>query len=319
MKSRQPRVVTVYSLLERSWKSYRENILQHTLGVFLFIGVIFLPWYFAGSLLPRVEAIIQLIGGDPETLIACHQISISILIYSVYTALYWLELPIVEKYKTNDVPWPWKVDPEWKRLFTKTVTLFVINQLFIGWLTSQIKLAIFGDQAVLTRLQELPSLPVMVCQVLFFTLCEDFFAFAAHVLLHQPFLYKRIHKVHHEYYNTLVYSYEYSHPLEVIFSDLVAKHAGAVLLAGKAHILTIMVYLILQNLETAECHSGYSFPFAVAPTRHLPFAAPASFHNHHHLINNGNYANTFVIWDAIFGTSINYYEHCDTRRRFKST
>ena len=288
------------------------NFKQHSLGVMLFIATIFLPWYFADIILPPLAVAIRWLGDNVDTLLICHQICISLSIDTIYTALYWLELPAVEKHKTNNVPWPWQIDPHWRRLASKTAALFIVNQIFVGWLGVQVKMLIFDNEPIRTSLEDLPSFPVMVSQVVFFTLCEDFFAFAAHVLLHHPLLYKRIHKVHHEYFNTIAYSVDYMHPIETLFSELVAKNAGPVMMGGKAHILTIMVYLILQSVESAECHSGYSFPFAVAPTKHLPFAAPASFHNHHHLINNGNFANTFVFWDAIFGTtSIYYFENIE--------
>ena len=50
---------------------------------------------------------------------------------------------------------------------------------------------------------------------------EDFLFFFIHKLLHTKYLYKKIHKIHHEYYSPMPLTAFYSHPLEFILSNIV--------------------------------------------------------------------------------------------------
>lgn len=57
--------------------------------------------------------------------------------------------------------------------------------------------------------------------IIFFMICEDFGFFWSHYILHSPFLYKHIHKIHHEYESPFSLAAEYSHPIEYVFGNLV--------------------------------------------------------------------------------------------------
>ena len=50
---------------------------------------------------------------------------------------------------------------------------------------------------------------------------EDFGFFWSHRILHHPFLYKHLHKKHHEYDTPFSITAEYSNIIEYIFGNLV--------------------------------------------------------------------------------------------------
>jgi methylsterol monooxygenase len=249
------------------------------------------------------------VAGGPGQFLFAYTVFLNLSIFAGYTVVYWLDHPAIEQYKTNAVPWPWKTDPNWKRIIPKFACSYFMNQFVINFIAGYLQEKAMGPLNFLTEQQKIPAFSTFFCQVLFFTLLEDMITYFVHRMFHHPLLYRRFHKQHHEIFNTLAYSYEYINPIEYAVSDLISNLGGPVLLGDRAHMFPVIVFMALQNLESSEAHSGYSFPFPVAPTRHLPFAALGSFHNHHHLINIGNYSNTFMIWDAIFGTCENYYEH----------
>lgn len=129
--------------------------------------------------------------------------------------------------------------------------------------------------------------------------------FWSHRMLHQPWIYPYIHKMHHEFYNSIVLTCEYAHSVEYIFGNSLPSIVGSKLLFGRCHVLTMLVFLTIRLTETAEAHSGYDFPFSL--TKHLPFSCTPHYHNHHHLTNIGNYGSFFMMWDSICGTNTHFY------------
>jgi len=48
---------------------------------------------------------------------------------------------------------------------------------------------------------------------------------------------------------------------------------------------------------SSEGHSGYEFPWS--PMRAMPLISGASFHDHHHSVNIGNFAGSCILWDVM--------------------
>merc|ERR1712093_493515 len=122
-------------------------------------------------------------------------------------------------------------------------------------------------------------------QILGFFLFEDFFHYWAHRALHWGPLYKKIHKLHHEFSAPFGLAAEYAHPLEILILGT-GTIAGPLLWClfskGNLHIITMYVWII------------------------LPLWSGADHHDHHHQFFIGNYSTSFRIWDYVFGTEGSY-------------
>uniref|UniRef100_A0A0E0Q334 aldehyde oxygenase (deformylating) n=1 Tax=Oryza rufipogon TaxID=4529 RepID=A0A0E0Q334_ORYRU len=150
----------------------------------------------------------------------------------------------------------------------------------------------------------LPHWTVVVSQVLFFFVLEDFIFYWGHRALHTKWLYQHVHSVHHEYATPFGLTSEYAHPAEILFLGF-ATVAGPALTGP--HLFTLWVWMVLRVLETVEAHSGYHFPWS--PSNFLPLYGGAEFHDYHHRVlytKSGNYSSTFIYMDWLFGTDKDY-------------
>lgn len=240
------------------------------------------------------------------TLLFISPLGITFALFSnvFFYVCYRLEHPWIEQFKVTNVEWPWKENPErWRRDLPKLVKTYLANYLIFG--SPMISLAIrFAKPR--TDLASLPSLLEFSMQILFSVFCEDFFFYWSHRTLHIPFLYKRIHKKHHEYYNTIAAASVYAHPLELIFGNVFPMMSACLILRSRMHLVTLGAWIPMRIFMTHDGHSGYDFPFS--PSKALPFASTSVYHNYHHLKNIGNYGSSLRIWDQIFGTNITYLE-----------
>ena len=105
----------------------------------------------------------------------------------------------------------------------------------------------------------------------------------------------------------------YTHPLEIIFGNMVSIFSGLMILKSKMHIVTLGCWSVLRVVESLEAHSGFDFPWSMFKV--LPFSAGTPAHNYHHLKNNGNYGTFTIIWDSLFGTNTSYMEHLKEKEK----
>ena len=89
-------------------------------------------------------------------------------------------------------------------------------------------------------------------------ICEDFLFYFMHRLLHTPFMYKHVHKIHHEFYDTVSIVSYYSHPFE--FTSALVINIQTCLI-----ILTILGFTFTGDIsslgEGALRHSKCLFGF----------------------------------------------------------
>ncbi|ONK62189.1 uncharacterized protein A4U43_C07F1300 [Asparagus officinalis] len=152
----------------------------------------------------------------------------------------------------------------------------------------------------------LPPWPVVLSQVIFYFILEDFVFYWGHRMLHTKWLYQHVHSVHHEYATPFGLTSEYAHPAEILMLGF-----GTVLgpaLTGP-HLFTLWLWMSLRVIETVEAHSGYDFPWS--PSKFLPLYGGAEFHDFHHRVlytQSGNYSSTFTYMDWLFGTDRDYWK-----------
>ncbi|OMH79867.1 Methylsterol monooxygenase [Zancudomyces culisetae] len=164
-----------------------------------------------------------------------------------------------------------------------------------------------------------PSLVTVAYQCVIFLFVEDFYHYWVHRLMHQKDLYKRIHKVHHEYTAPFGITAEYAHPLETvilgqgtiggpILYSYIATSMGA---TEGVHVVTMLVWISVRLFQTIEAHCGYDFPWALS--NWFPLWAGADHHDYHHMEFVNNFASTFRYLDRIFGTDKSYQRYYKKR------
>ncbi|CAN1329182.1 Methylsterol monooxygenase 2-2, partial [Linum perenne] len=150
----------------------------------------------------------------------------------------------------------------------------------------------------------LPSWRVVLPQIMFFFILEDFVFYWGHRILHTKWLYKHVHSVHHEFATPFGLTSEYAHPAEILFLGFATIIGPAI---TGPHLSTLWLWVTLRVLETVEVHSGFHFPWSLS--NFLPLYGGADFHDYHHRLlytKSGNYSSTFTYMDRIFGTDQGY-------------
>ena len=136
-------------------------------------------------------------------------------------------------------------------------------------------------------------------------LTNEVLFFYAHWAMHKGSLYRRIHKVHHEFTAPFALAALHCHPVELLVADLIPFTAGFV--PFRPHIFFVFLWMVGACLGTQTHHSGYRLPWIA------DFDEQPDFHDFHHQRFNCCYGN--IGWlDALHGTSKMYFDACRAKR-----
>lgn len=154
----------------------------------------------------------------------------------------------------------------------------------------------------------LPAWWVLLLQLLFCIYLDDFLYYWLHRSMHQRFLLKHVHGLHHRVLAPWAISGHYMHPLEYVLTGSLAFIGPALL---GSHVALLWVWIIIRQWEAAEGHAGYAFRWS--PTHWLPGSDGALHHDYHHARVRGNYGGFLPIWDRVFGTLAKDYDQAVER------
>lgn len=74
--------------------------------------------------------------------------------------------------------------------------------------------------------------------------CEDFVFYFTHRILHTKYLYKIVHKKHHENYNVIHINCIFTHWFEFVIGNLVALYTGLMVMGAKMHAMNFLIFTV---------------------------------------------------------------------------
>lgn len=229
----------------------------------------------------------------------------------LYCILYLGKFRIFERDRTRGTPdeeWPWETMPvaEWRQFFRRSLFLNLLNSFMTNPLITLTMHLAGAEDLSPTAIDRMPVPHVFLAQLMFCMVMEDFTFYIGHRVLHIPFLYKNVHKIHHEHKVTFCMAAIHAHPLEYAIANIIPVLVGPLILGPHIHRASVFGWYFMRGWESMEGHSGYGFCWS--PFRLIPFSPDGDYHFFHHSANVGCYATFFTWWDTILGTNSVYYK-----------
>lgn len=205
-----------------------------------------------------------------------------------WTIVAWRDPESLRKYKIQQKPF------EFDRFFWPSIGRIVINNiiLFALLVLSWPLLRLSG-----VHTGELPVWYIIIGQLFFFILLDDFLYYWMHRYMHEnKWLLKHIHSVHHRIRNTCGINGNYMHWVEYVLTAGLTL-VGPLLIG--AHIYVVWAWVIIRQIEGADGHIGYDIPWN--PAKLFPLYKGPVYHDFHHAKFRGNYSGFLHYLDKYMG------------------
>lgn len=131
-------------------------------------------------------------------------------------------------------------------------------------------------------------------------LIHDTYFYWTHRLLHLPWFYKKLHKIHHSSPNPSPWAAFCFHPIEAFIESL---YMPIIAFMIPCHVSVVVLFLMLMTVLGVVNHLGYElYPQIFHRNKFLRTIISATNHSVHHRFNKFNYALYFTWWDDLMGT-----------------
>ena len=145
---------------------------------------------------------------------------------------------------------------------------------------------------------------------------HDAYFYWSHRAMHHPFLYRKVHLIHHKSTNPSPWTAYAFHPLEAIVE------AGIVPLIAftiPVHRSAFFIFMLFQIIYNVYGHLGYElYPKNFHKTWIGKWVNTGTAHNQHHKSFFGNYGLYTLIWDRLLGTIREDYDDAFAEIRNKA-
>jgi fatty acid hydroxylase domain-containing protein 2 len=179
----------------------------------------------------------------------------------------------------------------------KAILRSMLNQLIvaigISYLGFEMTLKMFGITLFDEDVRVVAPFSIVMRDLFISHQLFDTGFFLLHYLMHTKYIYKHIHKTHHEWRAPISVSAVYAHPLEHMTTNFIPTILGPMLLQSK--VSTQWLWYFSAVISTVSDHSGF----------HLPFLKSSQFHDYHHAQFNECFGSCGVM-DYICGTDVNF-------------
>lgn len=134
-----------------------------------------------------------------------------------------------------------------------------------------------------------PGWTTVLWQLAVIALVEEILFYAVHRTMHRPALFRRFHRTHHEFRETISIATHYVHPVEHLLGNLMPVFAGPLLVG--AHPVTTLIWAGIAVTNALHSHAGFA----------LPWMSWTVDHDFHHFNIRGCYGAMGLV-DRILGT-----------------
>lgn len=190
--------------------------------------------------------------------------------------------------------WPQGKD-YWREVKYSFLSFIILSLLTtsIVWLKKNGMLRIYNDFSE-------HNFGYFLCSILVLIAIHDTYFYWAHRLMHVPFLYRHVHKVHHESKNPSPLASFAFHPFETFFEF---AFLIPTLMIVPVHVVTISVFLTISHIINTLGHLGYEvYPRWFWDSAWAKWFNTSTHHNLHHRYFVGNYGFYFSFWDKFCKT-----------------
>lgn len=126
---------------------------------------------------------------------------------------------------------------------------------------------------------------------------HDIYFYFSHRLLHVPFLYKKVHTIHHKSTNPNPWTAFSFHPLEGVIQIGIVPLLAIILPIPE---LGLIIFTLVMSLLSVYGHCGYEL--RAEKWKGFEVFNTALHHQQHHQLVRYNFGIYLSIWDKLFGT-----------------